>query len=339
VHSGTSSTDGPPRSKGPALNARANEIAIETLEIATRVSSSWPEACPRRRESDVIVDFVFEEGVLYARREHRRAAALKVRAGSSRDSSGSGAPWRSRGSRSSAIIEYLAPRKEIRTLVDSTRRLLRAQGADRSSDGGHILGTRSAARPRRRSRTISASTGPRLRRPPIRRAQTSPTERAALAVGGLRPRFSCAHVRPEEERPWNMDPRPTTSSARACSARASAAVSRRCAEPPRRRPRPSASPAWARRAAASRSPRGRGRPRGCDGRRGRRLGRSPAGFTYLGQFIDHDLTFDKTNVMLGEHVRPTALLQAARRASTSTRSTARARQIPGRQFYEADGST
>jgi hypothetical protein len=24
----------------------------------------------------------------------------------------------------------------------------------------------------------------------------------------------------------------------------------------------------------------------------------PAGFTYLGQFIDHDLTFDKTNVML-----------------------------------------
>ena len=36
----------------------------------------------------------------------------------------------------------------------------------------------------------------------------------------------------------------------------------------------------------------------------------PAGFTYLGQFIDHDLTFDKTNVMLGEHVAPTALLQA-----------------------------
>ena len=30
----------------------------------------------------------------------------------------------------------------------------------------------------------------------------------------------------------------------------------------------------------------------------------PAGFTYLGQFIDHDLTFDKTDVMLGEHVAP-----------------------------------
>jgi hypothetical protein len=36
----------------------------------------------------------------------------------------------------------------------------------------------------------------------------------------------------------------------------------------------------------------------------------PAGFTYLGQFLDHDLTFDKTNVMLGEHIAPTALLQA-----------------------------
>jgi hypothetical protein len=36
----------------------------------------------------------------------------------------------------------------------------------------------------------------------------------------------------------------------------------------------------------------------------------PAGFTYLGQFIDHDLTFDKTNVMLGENVSPAQLLQA-----------------------------
>jgi heme peroxidase len=36
----------------------------------------------------------------------------------------------------------------------------------------------------------------------------------------------------------------------------------------------------------------------------------PAGFTYLGQFIDHDLTFDKTNVMLGEDVSPAELLQA-----------------------------
>jgi len=36
----------------------------------------------------------------------------------------------------------------------------------------------------------------------------------------------------------------------------------------------------------------------------------PAGFTYLGQFVDHDLTFDKTTVMLGENVSPAQLLQA-----------------------------
>jgi Animal haem peroxidase len=36
----------------------------------------------------------------------------------------------------------------------------------------------------------------------------------------------------------------------------------------------------------------------------------PAGYTYLGQFVDHDLTFDKTAVMLGEDVSPSELLQA-----------------------------
>ena len=35
----------------------------------------------------------------------------------------------------------------------------------------------------------------------------------------------------------------------------------------------------------------------------------PAGFTYLGQFIDHDLTFDRTKVMLGQNVSPAELLQ------------------------------
>ena len=35
----------------------------------------------------------------------------------------------------------------------------------------------------------------------------------------------------------------------------------------------------------------------------------PAGFTYLGQFVDHDLTFDKTTVMLGQNVSPVQLLQ------------------------------
>jgi hypothetical protein len=38
-------------------------------------------------------------------------------------------------------------------------------------------------------------------------------------------------------------------------------------------------------------------------------GRIPAGYTYLGQFVDHDLTFDKTDVTLGEHVPPAQLLQ------------------------------
>ena len=42
---------------------------------------------------------------------------------------------------------------------------------------------------------------------------------------------------------------------------------------------------------------------------GGRAGTVPAGFTYLGQFVDHDLTFDKTKVMLGEHVSPSELLQ------------------------------
>ena len=36
----------------------------------------------------------------------------------------------------------------------------------------------------------------------------------------------------------------------------------------------------------------------------------PAGYTYLGQFVDHDLTFDKTAVMLGQNVAPVDLLQA-----------------------------
>ena len=35
----------------------------------------------------------------------------------------------------------------------------------------------------------------------------------------------------------------------------------------------------------------------------------PAGYTYLGQFIDHDLTMDRTTVMLGEDVRPVDMLQ------------------------------
>jgi heme peroxidase len=39
------------------------------------------------------------------------------------------------------------------------------------------------------------------------------------------------------------------------------------------------------------------------------FGDIPAGYTYLGQFLDHDLTFDKTNVALGTDVSPAQLLQ------------------------------
>jgi hypothetical protein len=38
-------------------------------------------------------------------------------------------------------------------------------------------------------------------------------------------------------------------------------------------------------------------------------GKIPAGYTYLGQFIDHDLTFDKTQVTFGASVSPAQLLQ------------------------------
>jgi Animal haem peroxidase len=38
-------------------------------------------------------------------------------------------------------------------------------------------------------------------------------------------------------------------------------------------------------------------------------GALPAGFTYLGQFVDHDLTFDKTTVSLGTNVPPSELVQ------------------------------
>jgi hypothetical protein len=39
------------------------------------------------------------------------------------------------------------------------------------------------------------------------------------------------------------------------------------------------------------------------------FGNVPAGYTYLGQFVDHDFTFDKTDVTLGTNVPPAALIQ------------------------------
>jgi len=39
-------------------------------------------------------------------------------------------------------------------------------------------------------------------------------------------------------------------------------------------------------------------------------GSMPGGYTYLGQFVDHDLTFDKTTVALGDSIPPSELEQA-----------------------------
>ncbi|HWB56333.1 MAG TPA: heme peroxidase family protein [Gaiellaceae bacterium] len=64
----------------------------------------------------------------------------------------------------------------------------------------------------------------------------------------------------------------------------------------------------------------------------------PAGFTYLGQFIDHDLTFDKTTVMLGQNVTATQLLQG-RSPSLDLDSLygAGPTDPESAKFYEADG--
>jgi hypothetical protein len=66
--------------------------------------------------------------------------------------------------------------------------------------------------------------------------------------------------------------------------------------------------------------------------------RIPAGFTYLGQFIDHDMTFDRTNVMLGANVSPAQLLQA-RSPSLDLDSLygAGPQDSESAKFYGADG--
>jgi hypothetical protein len=64
----------------------------------------------------------------------------------------------------------------------------------------------------------------------------------------------------------------------------------------------------------------------------------PSGFTYLGQFIDHDLTFDKTNVTLGTHVPPAELLQARSPSLDLDSLYGAGPQDPeSARFYEADG--
>ena len=64
----------------------------------------------------------------------------------------------------------------------------------------------------------------------------------------------------------------------------------------------------------------------------------PAGYTYLGQFIDHDLTMDRTDVMLGEDVSPADLLQGrSPRLDLDSLYGAGPGDPASAKFYEADG--
>jgi hypothetical protein len=64
----------------------------------------------------------------------------------------------------------------------------------------------------------------------------------------------------------------------------------------------------------------------------------PSGFTYLGQFLDHDLTFDRTSVMLGTLVTPAQLLQGRSPSLDLDSLYGAGPQDPeSAKFYEADG--
>ena len=64
----------------------------------------------------------------------------------------------------------------------------------------------------------------------------------------------------------------------------------------------------------------------------------PAGFTYLGQFVDHDLTFDRTTVTLGTNISPAALLQGRSPSLDLDSLYGAGPQDPeSAKFYEADG--
>jgi Animal haem peroxidase len=64
----------------------------------------------------------------------------------------------------------------------------------------------------------------------------------------------------------------------------------------------------------------------------------PAGYTYLGQFIDHDLTMDRTVVTLGANVAPVDLLQGRSPALDLDSLYGAGPSDPGSErFYEDDG--
>ena len=67
-------------------------------------------------------------------------------------------------------------------------------------------------------------------------------------------------------------------------------------------------------------------------------GTIPAGYTYLGQFVDHDLTMDRTQVMLGQDVSPTDLLQGrSPRLDLDSLYGAGPTNPGSAAFYEPDG--
>lgn len=67
-------------------------------------------------------------------------------------------------------------------------------------------------------------------------------------------------------------------------------------------------------------------------------GQIPAGFTYLGQFLDHDLTFDKSGLMEGVDISPATLLQSRSPSLDLDSLYGNGPQDSGSaKFYEADG--
>jgi hypothetical protein len=60
-------------------------------------------------------------------------------------------------------------------------------------------------------------------------------------------------------------------------------------------------------------------------------GQIPAGYTYLGQFLDHDLTFDRARSWRASTSRRPFLCSRAHRASTWIRCTARGHRIRARR--------
>ena len=71
---------------------------------------------------------------------------------------------------------------------------------------------------------------------------------------------------------------------------------------------------------------------------GGRASQIPSGFTYLGQFTDHDLTFDRTGVTLGDTVSPPQLLQGRSPSLDLDSLYGAGPQDPdSAAFYEPDG--